>query len=154
MRDRLRDMANAMYLAMNGNVNPRSTVDELKAFGETCAELIREKVLEEGKAMNAVEAEVKALVYKELESANAHFPAFHSPHEGWAVIREEADELKEESMYVGYLLESMWEKIKKNEKTEMYAKDVLEYGVNAACEAIQVAAMARKYLDMLERMDE
>lgn len=31
---------------------------------------------------------------------------------------------------------------------------VEQYAEAAACEAIQVAAMARKYLDMLERMDE
>ena len=45
--------------------------------------------------MNAVEEDVKQLVEKELESANKHFPQFHSPHEGWAVIREEAEELRQ-----------------------------------------------------------
>lgn len=64
--------------------------------------------------MNAVSEDVEKLVEKELEAANERFPQFHSPHEGWAVMQEEA----------------------------------------AACEAIQVAAMARKYLDMMERLDE
>lgn len=104
--------------------------------------------------MNAVENEVTQLVEKELASANAQFPAFRSAHEGWAVLREEADELSEESMCIGYLLETMWDKVKKNEGTEMYAKDLLQYGVHAACEAIQVAAMAWKYLDFLESEEE
>ena len=38
--------------------------------------------------MNAVSEDVEKLVEKELESANERFPQFHSPHEGWAVLRE------------------------------------------------------------------
>ena len=47
--------------------------------------------------MNAVSEDVKLLVEKELEAANERFPQFHSPHEGWAVIREEAEELRQET---------------------------------------------------------
>ena len=46
--------------------------------------------------MNAVSEDVKMLVEKELESANERFPQFHSEHEGWAIITEEAEELREE----------------------------------------------------------
>lgn len=64
------------------------------------------------------------LVKKELESANGKFPLFNSSHEGYAVIKEELDEL--------------WDEIKndKHPRSKMNQKD----------EAIQVAAMAIKFL--------
>lgn len=41
-------------------------------------------------------AAVMAAVMQEYIRAAEHFPTFHSAHEGWAVIREEVDELWEE----------------------------------------------------------
>lgn len=58
----------------------------------------------------------------ELLGALNKFPAFNSPHEGKAVIEEELDEL--------------WEHVKAN----------TGYGVAAMDEAIQVAAMALRYV--------
>lgn len=104
--------------------------------------------------MNAVSAEVKALVYKELASANERFPQFHSPHEGWAVLREEYDELEEEVHQLdGEINCYLWGSVKRN-TTADNVEAVQQRAIAAACEAIQVAAMARKYLDMLEREDE
>lgn len=59
-------------------------------------------------------------VLVELAKAAERFPAFNSPHEGWAVIREE--------------LEELWEHVRSN--TGRYS---------ARSEAIQVAAMALRY---------
>ena len=56
----------------------------------------------------------------ELERAERQFPAFHSGHEGYAVIREELDEL--------------WDAVK---------RDDIEH---ARLEAVQVAAMALRFL--------
>ncbi len=64
------------------------------------------------------------LVKKELESANKKFPLFNSAHEGYAVIKEELDEL--------------WDEIK-NDKHPMSKS-------NQKDEAVQVAAMAIKFL--------
>ena len=46
--------------------------------------------------MNAVLANVRQLVDVELAAANERFPQFHSQHEGWAVLKEEAEEAEEE----------------------------------------------------------
>jgi hypothetical protein len=63
-------------------------------------------------------------VAKEIKSAVSKFPDFHSPHEGYAVIKEELDEL--------------WDDIKKEQNhAKMYN------------EAKQVAAMAMRFMDML-----
>ena len=60
------------------------------------------------------------LVASELDRATKKFGTFHSTHEGFAIIKEELDE--------------MWDEIKKNNITRSRE------------EAIQVAAMALRYL--------
>lgn len=104
--------------------------------------------------MNAVSEEVKLLVGKELESANERFPQFRSEHEGWAVMQEEAEELREECDSIEMAMEQLWHRIRDGIQTATHVALVEQYAEAAACEAIQVAAMARKYLDMLERADE
>jgi hypothetical protein len=58
----------------------------------------------------------------ELLRATDRFPAFNSPHEGWAVIKEEMDEL--------------WEHVRGNTGRSH----------DAHKEAVQVAAMALRYV--------
>lgn len=65
--------------------------------------------------------ELVRLVGDELERALKRFPRFNSPHEGWAVIREELDEL--------------WE----------HVRDNTGRSAEAQLEAIQLAAMALRY---------
>ena len=55
--------------------------------------------------MNAVLANVRQLVDVELAAANERFPQFHSQHEGWAVLKEEAEEAEEEVSKMKLLLE-------------------------------------------------
>lgn len=57
----------------------------------------------------------------ELMKAVERFPSFHSPHEGWAVIKEELDEL--------------WKHVMENTAC----------GQDARNEAIQIAAMGLRY---------
>ena len=64
------------------------------------------------------------LVFNELNDANKKFPPFNSPHEGYAVILEEMDEL--------------WDEIKNNKHPMSSTKQKHE--------AIQVAAMGIKFL--------
>lgn len=58
----------------------------------------------------------------ELSNALTRFASFNSGHEGWAVIREEVDEL--------------WEEVKANRSSSAEART----------EAIQIAAMALRYV--------
>jgi hypothetical protein len=67
-------------------------------------------------------------VGQELERAQTHGD-FNSPHEGYAVILEELDELKAE----------VW----KNNKTRDFAR--------MRKEAIEVAAMGIKFVQMMDR---
>ena len=101
--------------------------------------------------MNAVENQVRELVKVELAAANERFPQFHSAHEGYAVIKEEVEELSEAVQGIEKMLCMLWENIRYNlDGTNRVAWYAMIYSINAACEAIQVAAMCQKFLEMHE----
>jgi hypothetical protein len=94
---------------------------------------------------------VSKLADEELNRSYEKFPKFNSPHEGYAVIIEEADEHKEDSENIAVELAKLWDVVRHN-KTEMqrnHAKNLKDSAIHAAAEAIQVAAMAQKYIDSL-----
>ena len=99
---------------------------------------------------NAVERDVSKLVEKELTVANIKFPPFHSAHEGYAVILEEVDELLESVHYTTDRLNCLWMAVKSNDMpaTDREIDWLEKTAINAACEAIQVAAMCRKFRTM------
>ena len=98
--------------------------------------------------MNAVKEDVEKLVQKELVSANQRFPMFRSDHEGAAVILEEIEETHSEMLDMELNYKSLWQTIKENFiNTASYAELIFDDAINLACEAIQVAAMAQKFID-------
>lgn len=98
--------------------------------------------------MNVVENDVRALVDKELAAANERFPQFHSQHEGYAVIQEEVDELKEDTNRINGRTACLWDMVRFNNSCEELVSRIYDDAINAACEAIQVAAMCKKFLEM------
>ena len=98
--------------------------------------------------VNAIENDIRALVDKELAAANERFPQFHSEHEGYAVIKEEVDELKEYTDLINNRMIYLWAKIRFNNSYEELVPRIYDDAINAACEAIQVAAMCKKFLEM------
>lgn len=72
--------------------------------------------------------QIFADVAAELERAERKFPRFNSPHEGYAVILEELDEL--------------WDEVKANRGRT----------ASARAEAIQVAAMGLRYVVMIDEV--
>lgn len=88
---------------------------------------------------------VRYLVQNELDMASDdHGKKFHSDHEAYAIILEEYDEWQDELLYMDEEIAKMWESVKCNDKIGVYLKNIEKIATNAACEAIQVAAMARK----------
>ena len=93
---------------------------------------------------------VRGLVKQELNLANrqnGHY--FHSPHEGYCVILEEEYEGCDEGNAVSKSCEGLFDSIRKDDRAGRmeHAKEVERHATLAACEFIQVAAMARKLLD-------
>lgn len=74
--------------------------------------------------MDSRVTDVFGAVITELDQAQEVFPPFNSAHEGWAVLKEEFDEL--------------WGEVKINQKK----RDL----VKMRHEAIQVAAMAMRFI--------
>lgn len=102
--------------------------------------------------MNAVIDKLPALVEEELAAANAKHPPFHSAHEGYAVILEEIEETAKELANAENMIRHLWSAIRHDDSIMIKkATDVLKgYAVQAAAEAIQVAAMAEKMLDFFK----
>ena len=102
--------------------------------------------------MNISAKKVAELIAEELEAANELHPPFASPHEGWAVILEEILEMQDEVDKINKHHESMFYNIMHDCSALEDAKAVEEHALWAACEAIQVAAMAKKFRDMEENI--
>ena len=100
--------------------------------------------------MNSVKQDVEKLVQKELESADQKFPVFHSSYEGAAVIFEEIQEAEYEFECVKDRFQELWRSVKCDMSSEWISEIntvIANRAVNLACEAIQVAAMAQKFID-------
>jgi hypothetical protein len=95
--------------------------------------------------MRIIRADVENLVVKELELANSKFPPFNSTHEGYAVIREEWKEHGREAQEMSEILQCLEDAVFTNDTAAKYINSLEMVAVNAACEAIQVAAMCRKF---------
>lgn len=99
--------------------------------------------------MNVVHEEVEKLVDKELAAATERFGLHHSGYEKYAVMLDELQELREEVDLTDKEIDSIWFGIRNNlpEYSEDRIYYVYEHAVKAACEAIQVAVMAKKEID-------
>lgn len=97
--------------------------------------------------MNAVIDKLPALVTEELEAANAIHSFFHNQHEGYAVLLEEVEEARAEMGLVTCDLSQLWLAVKQDETLQAIecAEGVEKRAIRLAAEAIQVAAMARKF---------
>lgn len=96
-------------------------------------------------SMKKICSEVEVLVDKELALANENNPAFNSTHEGYAVIREEWKEHRREADDMCGWIDLIKDAVFKNADTSIYIAAMEETAINAACEAIQIAAMCRKF---------
>ena len=73
---------------------------------------------------------------------------FRSDHEGAAVIFEEIEECKQEIENLEIQFEVLWSYVKADNKMSVSTSVRLKLtAANLACEAIQVAAMAQKFID-------
>lgn len=91
--------------------------------------------------------DIRDAVDKELRRAEQHESIFRSPHEGYGVLKEEMEEMLDEAGRANRDLADMWFAcIRKDLPVTEDALSQMELNaMRTAAEAIQVAAMARKY---------
>ena len=99
--------------------------------------------------MKELLSSAEKLADEELKRSYEKFPAFNSPHEGYAVLLEEIDEHEDDTQYIRVDKNTLWNAVKKNDKElSVAAINALKRdALHAAAEAIQVAAMAQKFID-------
>lgn len=94
--------------------------------------------------------EVKEVMNDELQRANDKFPLFRSHHEGLAIIEEEVFEAQDEANDMAHHFNTLKDYIFSDDILDLKrgcAKDLREAASRLACETIQIAAMAQKFLD-------
>lgn len=98
---------------------------------------------------------VQHLEEEEYDRASAKFGPIHtSEHQGFAVLLEELEEASEEMCHASNYLNNLWKLIKSKAAEDKDKLALLNAIGNkatlAACEAIQVAAMAYKFIKTIE----
>ncbi len=97
---------------------------------------------------------IKAAVAAETDNAKKNWgPTYHSEHEAWAVLKEEVEEAAEEEKTIQDCLGALWNAIRQGQQQERQKNSlyyILQHAQDLATEAVQIAAVAQKYLDTLE----
>lgn len=107
--------------------------------------------------MNRLTSEVLDLVQKEYQWAAAeHGGAANSPHEGFALIKEEEEEAADQMSAVSKRITSLWFAVKADDLflQGRYLNEIKDTAILGACELIQVAAMAEKAIQGLKNEEE
>lgn len=107
--------------------------------------------------MTKLRKAVEGLVDMELVLASEqHGERFRSAHEAYAVILEEFEEAVDEISHIRENLFGLWNTTKSNDYNggEYSLDNIMSAAESAACECIQVAAMAEKALRGYEVNDE
>lgn len=100
---------------------------------------------------------VDFLIANELDLArDEHGETFASMHEGAAVLKEEVEEAIDENVFVKEAYHALWNAVKEDDKkrARLNAEEIASRAERLACEAIQVAAMALKFVDTVEEAED
>lgn len=105
--------------------------------------------------MNVVHEEVLALVQKEHDAATEKYGPIASLHEGYAVLLEEMQETKEAINQIEFFMDELWRRIRWNQADNAMESTLIakEWAEQCACEAIQVAAVCRRIMDLCNTTD-
>ena len=101
-----------------------------------------------GMSYKNIRNHISRLVDIELLLANAANPAFASDHKGYAVLKEEIEEAGTEYKQItDFDLTGLWRAVKSDaqEAAAFKAVNIRKNAIRLACEAVQVAAMAKKF---------
>lgn len=75
---------------------------------------------------------------------------YHSEHEGYAVLKEEIEEMEEEQTRINQFIRVLWLNVKTNDKLNGTLKGIKGRAEYLAHEAFQVSAVCQKFLNTLQ----
>lgn len=97
---------------------------------------------------------VSALVGEEYQrAASEHGGAANTPHEGYALIKEEEEEAGDQMSTVSQKVTVLWWAVKADDQQAQreHLREIRTAAILGACELIQVAAMADKAVEGLRK---
>lgn len=106
------------------------------------------------KLMEELIKSVSALVNEEYQRAAAeHGGAANTPHEGYALIKEEEEEAGDQMSVVNRKVTALWGAVKVDDLALQsgHLVEIRTAAILGACELIQVAAMADKAVEGLRK---
>lgn len=96
---------------------------------------------------------ILSAIEKEKNAAIEKYSYFNSNHEFWAVMKEEVEELQEYSTYIASKADLLWTAVRADAVLNQDTLNIIrQNAINAACEAVQVAAVIDKYLEGESKM--
>ena len=97
---------------------------------------------------------IKDATAEEVTAAGNRYGELHSRNEGYGVLAEEIDEMKEQISIVMRYFDSLVRVIRFDLR-ELNAdlKNIKKSAQLAACECIQVAAVAQRFIDLVDGRD-
>lgn len=93
----------------------------------------------------------QAVIYELRKIIKDHGIEYHSTHEGYAILLEEAQECTEEAHRIGAKMELLWNQVRCN-KDEMIwnqLEEIKQAALSTAEEAVQVAAVCEKFKETM-----
>lgn len=105
--------------------------------------------------MNQLINSVSDLVDEEYKRATAeHGGSANTPHEGYALIKEEEEEAADQMSTISVKVTNLWWAVKRDDlgSQRLSLSEIRTAAILGACELIQVAAMADKATEGLSKM--
>ena len=99
----------------------------------------------------AMKTNIRILALAEMKAANKINPLFTDAHHGYAVLKEEIEEVEEELKAVKQMLDAMWISIRTDTTPKLSITMMENHAINLAAEAIQVIAMCNKFRNSSEQ---
>ena len=102
--------------------------------------------------MNELLKAITRCATTELERTGTTYPAFHSPHEAYAVIKERIEKTSKELDTAKVFLWELWNDIKNNtpNETPTWIQSLYNHAFHCAAEAIVLTAIAQKAIDTIK----
>ena len=100
-------------------------------------------------AEKATECIEQAVCHELRNIVKKYGPTYHSEHEGFAVLKEEVEEVEECVQQINNTMKEIWSLIRKNEISHIpfLLKFLRDTAVGLSKEAIQVTAVSERFIE-------